>query len=99
MTITWAEYDGIKNKDPKEAVYIVNGQQVGKGTEGFSKVLAKLRALPRGSTVYVYPDNRLRALGVERRRLYDIGRSPGQCSVSGQSSKIPQHSNSIRRPR
>ena len=62
MTITWAGFDGIKNNNPKEAVYIVNGQRVGKGEEGFSHVLAKLRGLPMGATVYVYPDNRLRSM-------------------------------------
>lgn len=56
-TLTWTQ-DGRPRSsfEPDEqAQYIFNGEAVGTGSAGFGEVLDRLRALPDGSTVLVYP--------------------------------------------
>lgn len=54
--VTWRDYLGIgRSSDPNEAVYIVDGREVGKGREGLRVVIARLKTLPVGSEVYLYP--------------------------------------------
>ncbi len=50
---TWRDFQGVG--DPARAVYVWQGRDVGAGKEGFAVVLAKLRGLPKGSKVLMYP--------------------------------------------
>jgi hypothetical protein len=54
--LTWQEYEGTGS--PDEAVYVWDGKALGRGKEGFAKVLALLDALPAKSRVLIYPDYR-----------------------------------------
>ena len=62
--LTWQEYEGTGS--PDEAVYVWDGKALGRGKEGFERVLALLGALPQKSRVLIYPD--YRACGVPKQR-------------------------------
>ena len=51
---TWKNYG--ETSKPADAVYIWDGKEVGSGNAGFQSVLSRLRKLPRGSTVLLYPN-------------------------------------------
>lgn len=50
---TWNDYHGLS--DPKEAIFIWNGTDVGKGARGLSAVINNLEQLREGSAVLVFP--------------------------------------------
>jgi len=50
--LTWREYDG---DDTSRVLYYFNGVCQGRGRDGFTSVLNRLRALPVGSRVLVFP--------------------------------------------
>lgn len=51
---TWKNYG--ETSKPADAVYIWDGKEVGSGNAGFQSVLSRLRKLPRGSKVLLYPN-------------------------------------------
>jgi len=51
---TWKNYG--EASEPCDAVYIWDGKEVGRGEVGFESILSRLRQLPRGSTVLLYPN-------------------------------------------
>lgn len=57
VALTWAQFDGRKQSDPQEAIYLLDGKTIGKGDKGFESVLRELESFPPGSKVMVYPDN------------------------------------------
>ncbi len=52
--LTWRDFDGMGD-DICKAVFLWNGDEIGTGDQGIDAVLAKLRSLPGGSRVLVYP--------------------------------------------
>jgi hypothetical protein len=54
--ITWRNYDGIDLDGTQNAEYVYCGNVVGKGDAGFAVILEKLRALPAGSVVLIFPN-------------------------------------------
>ena len=56
LSVTWTGFDGRAERSPDRARYVVNGAVVGSGRQGFENVLARMRSLPKTSTVFVYPD-------------------------------------------
>jgi hypothetical protein len=52
-TITWREFDGYG--DPERAVYVYDGEEVGRGHDGLEEVLRRLRRLPAHSRVLMHP--------------------------------------------
>ena len=62
MVITWSDSGDDSHLDPEQASYVCNGKRVGTGRRGFDAVLARLRSLPEGSDVCVYPDYVLRPI-------------------------------------
>lgn len=51
--VTWTNYDGIE--DPRLAVYVWNGKEIGVGQAGFNALAGRLGALPNNSLILVYP--------------------------------------------
>ena len=51
--LTWKNYDGYG--DPEDAVFVWNGKEVGKGSEGLESVIGEMKKLPRGSRILVFP--------------------------------------------
>jgi hypothetical protein len=51
--LTWREYSGIG--DAGKAIYIFNGKDLGRGTEGLGRVIAELGRLPKGTVLLIYP--------------------------------------------
>ena len=54
--LTWRQYNGDTMDDPREAIYILNGREIGHGDVGFLKVLEAIQGLPRKTELWVYPD-------------------------------------------
>ena len=54
-TISWANIDDMKDTY-KNIVHIFNNEEIGKGIEGFQKLVNKINELPKETTVVVYPD-------------------------------------------
>jgi len=54
-TLTWKNFDGDKENDPMEASYVYNGVDVGKGSEGFFKVIDEIKKLSPDSEIQIYP--------------------------------------------
>jgi hypothetical protein len=52
---TWKNFGGDADTDPDSALYVWQGKELGKGKEGFSRLLASLSAMPDGSVILVYP--------------------------------------------
>lgn len=59
VTLTWKDYDGISEQDPDKATYILNGAIIGQGSKGFTTVIKRLREIPEGSELLIFPDNTL----------------------------------------
>ncbi len=62
--LTWKDYDGYDYDSPSgeevppgkaKALYIWNGEDVGRGQQGIRNLAAKVRGLPKRSRVLVYP--------------------------------------------
>ena len=53
-TLTWKEYDESAPVD--KAVYVFDGESMGRGDDGFCRVSAKARQMPPGSVLLVLPD-------------------------------------------
>jgi hypothetical protein len=51
--LTWRNYD--EESLPESAIVIWNDVELGQGTEGWREAARRVRALPRGSTILVYP--------------------------------------------
>lgn len=54
--LTWRDYDGRSPHRPEQALYIWQGQEMGRGSPGFSRVLSELEKLPPGTRILIYPD-------------------------------------------
>jgi hypothetical protein len=54
--LTWTNYDAAHSTDPEGAIYVFNGEDIGRGSEGFQSVLKRLGDLPRGSMLLIYPE-------------------------------------------
>lgn len=52
--LTWRNFDGMGD-DIRKAVFLWNGDEIGTGDQGINAMFAKLRSLPSGSRVLVYP--------------------------------------------
>ena len=48
-TLTWEGFDGRVMNDPDNATYVLNGAVVGRGKDGFLKVLAAVSQMPISS--------------------------------------------------
>jgi len=54
---TWRDYTGDSRRIEREkTLYIWNGEEMGHGEKGFENALSRLRAMPRGSRVLLYPN-------------------------------------------
>jgi hypothetical protein len=51
MVVGWTNYDGQEGGDPNVAVFSIDGVSLGRGRDGFLKVLDRLRTLPQKSIV------------------------------------------------
>lgn len=52
-TLTWDGYSGIEN--PRDARYLFDGQSMGIGKPGFDAALSRIKELPSGSRLLIYP--------------------------------------------
>ncbi|MHC4201282.1 MAG: hypothetical protein ACYSU0_14935, partial [Planctomycetota bacterium] len=51
--LTWRNYPGFGDK--RNVIFVWDGESIGSGYEGADELVSRLRALPEGSTVLVYP--------------------------------------------
>jgi hypothetical protein len=61
--ITWQPWD--PRAQAEEAEFIWNGQNVGRGKDGFMEILWRVAVMPRGSVVLAYPDAEFARLGAQ----------------------------------
>jgi hypothetical protein len=52
--LTWTNYNGVERAS--EAIYILDGLECGRGEVGFMNMLERLKALPHGAVLIIYPD-------------------------------------------
>lgn len=62
LTLTWRNYSGLSfrsDRNPEQAIYVLNGNEVGVGTQGFLEVIEQLRrsvGCRPCQTLFVFPD-------------------------------------------
>ena len=61
---TWKDYDGTG--DAERAIFIWQGRELGKGSEGFGRVIEELGRLRPGSRVLVFPEYAVRNKNEQR---------------------------------
>jgi hypothetical protein len=59
--LTWKDYDG-KNGRAEQAMFIWQGEEMGRGKDGLKNVVSKIAELPPGSRILVYPDYDVHAI-------------------------------------
>lgn len=52
--LTWTNYTGTES--PEQAIYLFDGEECGRGSEGLASVFRMMESLPRGSVLVIYPD-------------------------------------------
>jgi hypothetical protein len=52
--LTFRDYDGLG--DPERALFIWQGQEIGRGSTGLQMVIQEMENLPPGSRILIYPD-------------------------------------------
>lgn len=53
VLLTWANYDGLKDSDPEDAIVYFHDRCVGTGKAGFEAAFRSLAALPKRSAVVI----------------------------------------------
>ena len=55
--VTWEEYTGrVSREDSERAVYVFDGERLGRGRAGYDRLLERVGRLPAGTAVLIYPE-------------------------------------------